>query len=269
MIQQSLLPTKWIIVNDGSTDSTAEIVERYAAKYPWIKLIHKSDRGNRAVGPGVVETFYFGFDTEDVQSYDFICKLDGDIEFENDYFKNLVSKFDSDKKLGAASGKPFITLNGRKIIERTHDEMVAGQINFYKLPCFNAIGGFVREVHWDAIAFHRARMEGWKTASFRDDSLMFHHLRVMGSSDRGVLTGRLRWGKGQYFLGTHPLYLLAIGVYRAFEHPMFIGGLLIVAGYIRSWIRNDVRFQHPGFKESLHAWQFERLGIGKRVEEIN
>lgn len=266
VVSQTVLPKKWVIVNDGSSDETAEIVKSYTEKYSWIVLLNKPDRGARAVGPGVVEAFYFGLESVDLNEYDYVCKMDGDIAFKETYFEKLLMKFGSDMRLGAASGKPYITVNGEIILERTNDEMVAGQINFYRRECFQQIDGFVKQVHWDAIAFHRARMENWHTASFKDENLQFHHLRIMGSSDRNIYVGRMRWGKGQYFLGTHPIYLLAIGVYRSMERPFVLGGLLIVAGYIKSWFKNEPRYEYPGFRKSLHAWQLSRLGIGRRLE---
>lgn len=265
MVTQTVKPREWIIVDDGSIDGTFELASRYASKHPWITVLQKPDRGARAVGPGVVEAFYVGF-SRIGEKADFVCKMDGDIRFSATYFEELLSKFESDPMLGAASGKPYLEISGRLVPEKTGDEMVAGQINFYRWQCFEDIDGFVREVHWDAIAFHRARMAGWKTRSFDEEALRFIHLRLMGSSDRGVITGRKRWGKGQYFIGTHPFYLLAIVCYRALERPFLIGGLFIGVGYIQSALRRDRRYDFPGFRKSLRAWQMERLGIGRRLE---
>ena len=266
MASQTLRPLLWIIVDDGSTDNTYELAASYEKRHSWIRVVRKPDRGARAVGPGVVEAFNFGLANAGAVESDFICKMDGDISFDSGYFETLVAKFEADPRLGAASGKPFIRVNGRLVPEKTSDEMVAGQINFYRRECFHAIDGFVPEVHWDGIAFHRARMEGWRTASFHDEGLRFEHLRLMGSSDKGIITGRKRWGKGQYFIGTHPLYLLAITIYRAFERPFFVGGLFIGVGYLQAAIRGDRRYEYPGFRQSLRAWQMERLAIGRRLE---
>lgn len=269
VISQSILPIEWIIVDDGSSDRTAEIVKETSVKYPWIRLISKPDRGERSVGPGVVETFYFGYNQIKSKNYNYICKMDGDIEFTNKYFETLLSYFNKDKYLGAASGKPYlITESGKKIPERKNNEMVAGMINFYRKECFDAIGGFVKEVHWDGIVIHRARMAGWRTRSIVHPDLAFIHERLMGSSHKGVLHGRLRWGRGQFFMGTHPLYILAIGVYRMFEKPFIIGGLWIILGYIIAFFKGMKRYEFTGFRKSLHAWQMERLHLGKRKEII-
>lgn len=268
MVSQTLQPIEWLIVNDGSTDGTLEIVEEAAKRYAWIHVENKPNRGERLVGPGVVEAFYFGYERLCTKEYDFIGKMDGDITFSPKYFETLIGLFGKDRYLGAASGKPFLKLKGKLIEERISDEMVAGQINFYRRQCFEDIGGFVREVHWDGIAYHRARMKGWRTLSVINPDLNFIHQRQMGSSYKGILTGRLRWGRGQYFMGTHPLYIFAIGLYRMIERPFVLGGIFIVLGYFKSMIENIPRYDDLVFRRSLHAWQMSRLGLGKPIEVI-
>ncbi|MEM7181626.1 MAG: glycosyltransferase family 2 protein [Spirochaetota bacterium] len=268
MLQQTIKPREWILVNDGSTDATESIIREAMQENPWIRLINKPDRGERSVGPGVVETFYYGYERIETKDYDYICKMDGDVEFEPEYFKALLQEFEEDSYLGAASGKPYLEVKGELVIERTNDNMVAGMINFYRCKCFADIGGFVREVHWDGIAFHQARIKGWRTRSFNYPKLRFIHKRLMGSSHKGVMHGRQRWGKGQYFMGTHPLYLLTICLYRMLERPFIIGGLGILLGYAKAWKSGMKQYSEPGFRESLRAWQLERLHLGKRLEQI-
>ena len=265
---QTLKPVEWIIVDDGSSDKTNEIASKAASEHDWIRVIKKDNRGFRAVGPGVVEAFYCGYDRIECKDYDYICKMDADLELKPKYFETLLDFFEQDPYLGAASGKPFLWEDGNLIEERTHDEMVCGQINFYRRQCFEDIGGFVREVHWDGIAFHRARMEGWRTRSIRHPDLNYIHKRLMGSSGAGIIRGRLRWGKGQYFMGTHPLFLLAISVYRMMDRPYIIGGLCIFIGYCQAYLNSMNRYDYPAFRKSLHAWQMERLKLGKRLETI-
>lgn len=265
---QKLTPKEWLIVDDGSTDKTSEILQKAAEKYSWIHVITKPDRGKRSVGPGVVEAFYYGYERLKTKDYDFIGKLDGDLEFKPEYFSSLLAYFREDPHLGSASGKSYLLEDGKLTLERMADEMVAGQINFYRRQCFEDIGGLVREVHWDGIAFHRARMKGWRTRSINDPNLIFIHQRLMGSSEKGIIEGRLRWGKGQYFMGTHPLYIFAIGLYRMWEKPYVIGGILIVVGYFKAMLDKMPRYEDPEFRRSLHAWQMARLGLGKTLETI-
>ncbi len=153
-------------------------------------------------------------------------------------------------------------MGGTLHAERLIDEMVAGLINFWRRECFENFGGFVREVMWDGINFHRARMFGWKTASYRDEGLRILHHRLMGSSHKGILHGRLRWGRGQWFMGTHPLYIVASGIFRMRERPYLIGGLCIVAGYFRAWLQGERRYDDLEFRKQLHRWQLRRLGLG-------
>jgi glycosyltransferase involved in cell wall biosynthesis len=269
MINQTVQATEYILVDDGSSDRTAEIIKQAAEKHPWIRYVKRPDRGERKVGPGVIEAFYDGHKEIRSTDYDYVGKMDGDLSFGPNYFETLFEKFESDRYLGAASGKLFLDLDDGKLIEERHaDEMVVGGMQFYRRKCFEDVGGFVRQVMWDGIVYHRSRMAGWRTRSFRDPELMIHDHRLMGSSYKSVYHGRIRWGWGQYFMGTHPLYILAIGVYRMLERPFIIGGLLIVAGYLKGWVTGASRYEYPGFRKSLHSWQFERMKLGKRLERI-
>jgi poly-beta-1,6-N-acetyl-D-glucosamine synthase len=269
IIDQTVRPKKYLLVDDGSTDETSEIIKNAARNYPWIHYVRCNDRGERQVGPGVVEAFYSGYAAASTDEYDFICKTDGDLTFGPRYFEVLFQKFDNDPCLGSASGKLYLdTDSGHLNEERISDESVLGGMLCLRRKCFEDIGGFVQEVMWDGIVFHRARMAGWRTRSFHDQELIIHHHRLMGSSYKSIYHGRLRWGWGQYFMGTHPLYLLAIGLYRMIERPLFVGGILIVLGYLKGWIKNSKRYEYPGFRKSLRAWQFERLRLGHRLEII-
>ena len=257
-------PTLCIVVDDGSTDRTGEIAEQYAGQHSWIRVVHRADRGERRVGGGVIEAFYAGYDTIDPSDFDFICKLDADLTLPESYFKTIMDKLEADPKLAAASGKVFNPTLGmdRLFEESIIDEQVSGAAKFYKRQAFEDIGGFVREVMWDGIDFHRARMFGWRTRSFRDPDLRILHHRLMGSSHRNIYHGRTRWGRGQWFMGTHPLYIVASGVFRMRERPFVVGGLLIIAGYARAAWERAPRYDDPRFRRHLHAWQLKRLGLG-------
>jgi len=255
---QTLQPLCWVIVDDGSNDETPGILQEAVARIPWLQVVRRPDRGFRKVGGGVVDAFYAGLEATDVE-YDYLVKLDVDLEFGPNYLEHALEHFDRDPKLAAISGKVFRREGDRLIEEFMVDEMVAGQFKLYRREAFEEIGGFVREVMWDGIDFHRCRMRGWRTASVADPELRIVHLRLMGSSDRSVYRGRIRWGEGQWFMGSSPAYVFASGLFRMRERPRVIGGLLLLWGYLRSALGRRPRYEAPGFRRSLRSWQWQRL----------
>lgn len=260
MVAQTLRPVVWVVVDDGSTDRTTSILEDAARRHPWIRVLRRADRGRRRVGPGVVEAFYDGLAALDVP-HEYLAKVDGDLEFAPRYLERLVARFEADPRLGGASGKVFVRRPSGSLEEEFMvDAMVAGQFQTWRREAFDAIGGFVRAVMWDGIAFHRARMCGWETRSFPDPELRLIELRPMGASEGNVLRGRLRWGRGQWFMGSAFPYVLASGLFRMRERPRVVGGLLIVAGYLAGWLGRQPRYDDAGFRRDLRRWQYHRLG---------
>ena len=256
---QTIKPTLWVIVDDGSSDRTGEIADEAARRNSWIKVLHRPPNRPRRVGPGVIEAFYDGLAQADINDYDFVCKLDADLDFAPNYFEILVDRFRDDPKLGTASGKAYIPVDGELVLERTGDQFSHGVAKLFRRECFQEIGGFVHEVMWDGIDCHRCRMLGWKAVSYNDPSLAITHLRQMGSSFKSVYHGRMRWGRGQYFMGTHPAYLVAISTYRMLERPWIIGGLCILTGYVQAAIKKQPRYDDLAFRRHLHQWQFSEL----------
>ena len=108
VVAQSLRPTRWVIVDDGSTDATPRILAEYAARHDWIKIVTRSDRGHRAVGPGVVDAFYSGYETIAPEDYDYLCKLDLDLRLPPRYFELLIARMQADLNLATCSGKTYI-----------------------------------------------------------------------------------------------------------------------------------------------------------------
>ncbi len=257
--QQTCRPARWVIVDDGSSDNTAELADAAAARHDWISVIHRPAGTQRRVGPGVVEAFYVGLDSQNIEEFDFVTKMDADIEIKPDYFQILMDRFEQNPKLGTASGKCWVPVNGKLVFERSGDQFSHGVCKLFRRECFQAIGGFVREVMWDGIDCHRCRMLGWEARSYDEPELRIIHLRMMGSSFRSVYTGRRRWGRGQYFMGSHPLYMLGITFYRMLERPYILGGLCLLAGYISSWVSRAQRYDDPEFRRYLHNWQFTEL----------
>lgn len=270
VIAQSVRPALWIIVDDGSTDESPGILAEYAARHDWIRVLHKPDRGHRAVGSGVIEAFYFGLDTVELDDYDYLCKLDLDLDLPPRYFEILMERMEQTPRIGTCSGKPYMRVNGRLVSERRGDEMSAGMTKFYRMRCFRDIGGFVQEVMWDAIDCHKARQLGWTAISWDEPDLRFEHLRPMGSSQAGIGTGRRRHGFGQYYMGSYFPYFLATCVFRMMEPPYVTGGLAMLRGYLAAWATGAERHGDVELRRFIRAYQRRALvaGRARAVAEI-
>ena len=260
---QSVLPARWIIVDDGSTDETPKILAEYASQYDWIEIVTRANRGKRSVGPGVVDAFYVGYDRIKDLDYPYLCKLDLDLDLPPRYFEILMNRMEADPSIATCSGKAYIVEDGVLTDERHGDDTSLGMTKYYRASCFRAIGGFVREVMWDGIDCHKCRMHGWKACSWNEPELRFIHLRPMGSSQTGILTGRMRHGYGQYFMGTSLLFMIASALFRLNQKPYVIGSAAILWGYVSSLLRRKPRYEDLKFRRFLRNYQWNVLLLGK------
>ena len=271
VIAQSIRPAKWIIVDDGSTDETPGILEEYSRRHDWIEVVTRKNRGHRAVGPGVIEAFYAGYETIDLDKYDYLCKLDLDLRLPPRYFEILMERMEADPRIATCSGKAYIEKKGRLVNERHGDETSLGMTKFYRVSCFKQIGGFEREVMWDGIDCHRCRMMGWIACSWDEAELRFVHLRPMGSSQKGIYTGRMRHGYGQYYMGTGFIYMAVSAANRMIDKPYVLGGLAMLWGWLKSALQGKPRYDDPEFRKFLRRYQWRALLVGKKqaIEEIH
>ena len=264
IVRQTVTPALWVIVDDGSTDRTPEILADYAQRYDFIRVIRREDRGERSVGPGVIDAFYAGYETIDPGDFDYVCKLDLDLDIPFGYFEAMMERMEAEPRIGTCSGKPYYPApRDRLISEACGDEMSVGMVKFYRRECFEQIGGFVRQVMWDGIDCHRCRMLGWIARSWDEPSIRFIHLRPMGSSYKGLWTGRMRHGFGQRFMGTSLAYMTASALYRATRRPLVIGGLAMWWGYVASMLTRQPRYDDRQFRVFLRRYQWRCLVLGK------
>lgn len=255
MLSQTVLPQKWIIVSDGSTDGTDEIVQRYTSKYNWIEFVrmpHHSDRQFAAK----VYAFNAGYKKIKDMSYDIIGNLDADISFEKDYFEFLLNKFNKNPRLGVA-GTPFVEESFKGYDFRfANIEHVSGACQLFRRECFEEIGGYipVRGGGIDWIAVTTARMKGWKTRTFTGKTC-FHH-REMGTGNSNALMARYNYGEKAYYLGGHPLWETLRAVFQMKQQPYIIGGLFFFMGYALSSLRSIDR---PVSNELLSFYRHEQM----------
>jgi len=244
MISQTVLPSKWVIVNDGSTDATASIVGQYLAKYDWIELVNLPTHRDRTFA-AKVHAFEAGLEKVKNLGYQIIGNLDSDVSFDADYCEFLLNKFQEDPSLGVA-GTIFREEGYSSAADsfegQTH---VAGGCQLFRRRCFEEIGGYVPNkaggIDW--IAVTTARMTGWKTRSFREKS--FFHYRTLGTAGRSPLASLFSYGEKDYYLGGHPLWELFRVTYRTVKRPYIVGGLALGLGYCWAFLCRTARPVSP------------------------
>jgi biofilm PGA synthesis N-glycosyltransferase PgaC len=266
MIDQTIRPVAWIIVNDGSHDETESIVQKYEREYNWISLVNRQDIGFRQRGKGVVEAFYTGFHTL-TQPYDFIVKLDGDVSFGPDYFEALLNRFSADPLLGIAGGGLYEKPDEKTWILYTVSDHVRGCTKVYRRECFEAIGGLVASMGWDGIDEWKALEKGWKVKSFLE--LKIYHYRFTGAAT-GFLKSCIEQGHGAYRMGYHPVFMIARGFRRMTDRPYLIGGAAMIGAYFMAWLRKQELLADPAVVRYIRQAQMKKLAgliSGKPVHE--
>jgi glycosyltransferase involved in cell wall biosynthesis len=255
VIHQTVLPLKWVIVDDASTDRTPEIVSNYLIHLPWIEIVRMPKRGDRSFA-AKVQAFNAGYDRVKTLDHEIVGNLDADVSFESDYLEFLLDKFRDDAKLGV--GGTVFQEEGYSSERQSFEghNHVAGGCQLFRRQCFEDIGGFKPNagggVDWMAVT--TARMMGWKTKSFRGKS--FFHYRHLGTAGRGVLAATFSYGEKDYYLGGHPLWEVFRVAYRMTKRPYFFGGLALGLGYGRAMLR---RVKRPVSKELMNFHRKEQM----------
>jgi glycosyltransferase involved in cell wall biosynthesis len=254
---QTLTPLRWVIVSDGSTDGTDEIVARYAEHYAWIELVTLPPRQQRTFA-GKARAFNLGWERLEALPYEAIANLDADVSFEPTYFAWLLQKFCDDPALGVI-GTAFQDRSLHYNYRFVSIDHVAGPCQVFRRRCLEDIGGYVTSQAGgvDHIAVVLARMKGWKTRTFPE--MTYRHHRQMGTASRGVLAARYRAGVLDYLLGSHPVWELFRSVYQTTKTPLVAGGIVLLAGYLSAAVRRPERPVSPEFVAFRRREQLARL----------
>lgn len=256
VMRQTLVPVEWIIVDDGSSDKTAEIVKRYAASTPWMRLVQRPNRGSRKSGGGVIEAFYDGYNTLQRRDWEFIVKLDGDLTFSCDYFEKCFRHFEDDPKLGVGGGDIYHDIDGASKVESNPKFHVRGATKIYRRACWEAIGGLLKAPGWDTIDEVKANMLGWKSYSFNELHLIHH--RLTGTAD-GLFRDRVKHGLACYISGYHPLFLVASCLKRLMQRPYVTGSVAMGYGFLKGYWTHVPRVNDTQLIRYLRTQQLRRL----------
>jgi len=264
VISQSVLPKRWIIVSDGSTDRTDEIVSQYLATNLWIELLRMPEHRDRHFA-AKVQCFNAGYQKIKDTQFDIIGNLDADITFEKDYFEFLLRKFADNPKLGVV-GTPFVEGSTHYDYRFTNIEHVSGACQLFRRECFEDIGGYIPikggGIDWTAVT--TARMKGWQTRTFTEKTCIHH--RGIGTGSRNPLLVKFDYGKKAYYLGGHPLWEIVRALYQMTQKPYILGGLLLFSGYAWGFMSG---MERPISNDLLKFYRHEQMDRLKKILHIS
>jgi glycosyltransferase involved in cell wall biosynthesis len=253
---QTMQPAQWIIVDDGSRDSTGSIVDRAAEQYPWITAIHRRDRGFRQSGGGVVATFNDGYSAIKTPDWEFIVKLDADLTFAPDYFERCFAEFDKDLRLGIGGGGIYHETQAGLELEQNPRFHVRGATKIYRRECWQQIGGLVQAPGWDTIDEVKANMMGWSTRTF--PNLKLSHARYTGAAD-GAWKDSVKNGFANYVTGYHPAFMFLKCARRLFSKPYLVRSFGLWCGFVKGYFKRAPRVGDPHLIKYVRSQQIKRL----------
>ncbi len=271
VVAQKVLPIKWVIVSDGSTDGTDDIVHKYVREYSWIELVRTPERSERHFA-AKVHAFNAGYARVKDLEYEVIGNLDADVSFcEKDYLAFLMRKFAEDRRLGVG-GTPYRLENSACDSRFVNVEDVVGACQLFRRECFEEIGGYlpVKDGGVDDVACLTARMKGWRTRSFTD-RLFIHH-RQSGTAQHSLLKARFRTGALNYALGSHPIWEVFRTGYQMTKRPVVVGGLAAAAGYLWAMVRSLERSmprELVAFHRREQMQRLRRLLIRSKISPVS
>lgn len=260
VISQTILPVKWIIVNDNSTDKTEVIADKYVSMYDFINLVNiKSD--DKRNFSSKANAFNIGFEKLEINEYEYIGNLDADVTFKYDYFEKILKKFEEDSQLGLAGGIIFELIKNSYIRQNINLNSVAGAVQLFRRQCFEEIGGYIplRSGGIDTVAEVMARMYGWKTITF-SEMKVFHH-RCVGTGTGNFYKSHFKKGIQNYSIGYHPFFQILYAIKHFKNKPFLITSILMLLGYLWAFLSNHNREVSNEFVKYLRSEQMKRIGF--------
>jgi biofilm PGA synthesis N-glycosyltransferase PgaC len=278
VVEQTVRPLQYILVDDGSSDATFKIIERWAAQYAWIVPVSGDnserhianqgpieghpERGKRAREAKEILAFYRGYDRMTAPDWDFLVKLDGDVGLETDYFDRCIAEFEKDRSLGVGGGVICHLENGQAVVEDNPQFHVRGATKIYRRGCWEAIGGVPRGAAWDTLDEVKANMLGWTSRSF--PQLQVIHFRFTGAAN-GKWQNAVKKGEWNYISGYHPLFMAVKCLKRIFMRPYLEGAAGLLYGYLISAVNRVPRIDDPLLIRYLQSQQLRRLTFRQTI----
>lgn len=258
VVRQSLLPFQWVIISDGSTDGTDDIIKKYQMEFDFITFL-RIDREKKHSFGAKVHAINYGYERVKDNDYDFIGILDADVSFDAGYFQKLINRFHENPKLGIGGGNIVQYIDGQYEARKKDINTVAGAVQFFRRECFEISGGFIPIEYGgeDAAVEFIARMNGWIVQTFADLEVIHYGFVGRGSGTR--LKARFKWGKMNYVLGYHPLYECIRCIYRASEKPFLLGSFYELIGFFSAWIKKEAKQLPPEVISFLRKEQLYKI----------
>lgn len=262
---QTCRPLRWVIVSDGSTDGTDEIVRVAVTQHDWIEFLRMPDHRDRTFA-AKVSCFNAGFERLKDLDFDVVGNLDADITFGPDYLAFLLERFQALPRLGVA-GTPFVEdVDHPQRHTYAHAganlQHVSGACQLFRRECFEAVGGYVPVqgggIDW--IAVTTARMKGWQTRTFVERTSRHH--RKIGTAESSALMARFHYGRKAYYVGGHPLWEMLRGAVQMRNPPYILGGCWFTAGYLWAAL---TRMRRPVSAELMAFHRNEQMTRLKRL----
>jgi glycosyltransferase involved in cell wall biosynthesis len=256
MCAQTVKPLRWVLVDDGSRDRTGALIDEAAAHNPWITAVHRTDRGSRQAGSGVIAAFNEGYALVAKESWDYVSKFDGDLSFDPDYFERCLTKMAADAKLGITGGTCSKVQEGKVVPEFAHEPPfhVRGPTKIYRRACFEAIGGLLMAPGWDTVDLIKANMLGWKTKTFPDIALI-HHRPTGGAY--GSWSNWVKNGLANYITGYDPVFMAVKCLRRSLRRPQ--SGLGLWCGFMKGYFKRIPQVEDRAMIRYLRSQQRRAL----------
>ena len=251
MLSQTLRPLQWVIVDDGSYDSTPDILKALRETNDWVVTVSRADRGYDQRGFGIAEALHDGIAAVSADEYEYLAIVDADVRFDEQFFERLLAVFDREPDLGMAGGLGYERVDGKLVAIEQAPDTVFGATRVYRRACFEQIGGIEIAWGWDAIDETRARMIGWGVRTVGD--IAFEHLKHQ------TLDDKFEHGTSAYVMGSSFGYVLARSIWRMGRAPYVVGGVALMAGYLQAAFRRLDRVGDEAYRRALRQDQASRF----------